>query len=82
MSNARLSETVSPEWAVLRVWAAEIRDAATSLVAILDEQHRHHKTPSLASQLWQTALLMRDDLRLRQQQTLPTTVNTKTTVAR
>jgi hypothetical protein len=68
---AQLHESASPEWAALRVWAAEMRDSATSLVAILDAFHCHKKAPVLAENLWKTALLIRDALRFKQQPVVP-----------
>jgi hypothetical protein len=65
----------SPSWAVLRAWAAGLRDhertqeeqrrSARTLCSILDSCHdlegRH---PQLAAQLWQSALALADKIAL------------------
>jgi hypothetical protein len=68
----------SPSWAVLRLWAAGLRDHALTkeeqhrdartLCSILDSCHDlRERQPQLSEQLWQSALSLADKMALPQE---------------
>lgn len=62
--NAILQANTPASWAVLRVWAADVRDTggpaakqAETLVKLLDNYYTHRNNERLAPSLWKTVML-------------------------